>query len=487
MGAPQQTVYATPSLIDDPLAAAADLSKALNITSKKEQRALVKTLSDKTSSFAFIARKADPDLAKAALALGIPGVGAYMEEERSYPMKGSAAQVIGLAGMDNNGLSGIELEYDKELAGVAGSQVVVRDTSERLLRTLEQTDPVPGADVRLTLDAEIQYMAEDVLTRTLKSSGAKSAVAVVMNPESGEILAMVNAPVVKNHVFGVHPETEDNMVTNDLYEPGSIFKMVTISGALADGTVSSDDTFTLAPSIRVADRVINESHERGTVTYSLAEILQWSSNVGAVTIAQMMGKAGLYKWIEAFHFGQASGIGFPGESSGIVPSLDQWSDSSIGNIPMGQGIAVTPLQMATAVCAVANDGVMVAPKLVLQVGDRENQTEAPTRVIPARVAKQVRKMLTKAVDAGTGQKAKIAGYKVAGKTGTSEKPLPDGSGYSKYNYVASFAGMVPADDPKLVVLVAVDSPRSSIYGGDIAAPAVREIMSFALQHLEIAP
>ncbi len=402
-------------------------------------------------------------------------------------MKASATQLIGFAGVDNDGLAGIELQYDAQLSGADGSQVVVRDPAGRLLRTVAQTEPVPGADVRLTLDADIQLYAERVLMRTLRDAQAKAAVAIVMDPHTGEVLADVNAPTVKNEDFGRKPENDRNRAITDVYEPGSIFKLITISGALADGVVKPTSKFTLPPSIWVADREINESHARGTVTYSVAEILQWSSNVGAVRIGQEMGEAGLYKWIKAFGFGALTGVGFPGESGGIVPELKDWSGSSIGNIPMGQGVAVTPLQMIAAAAVIANNGVAVTPKLVAQVGAAEVGQEDGSRVIPARVAREVRDMLALAVAKGTGTKAQIEGYEVAGKTGTSQKPLPDGSGYSEVNYMASFVGMVPADRPRLIVLVVVDEPRAGYYGGDIAAPAVQQIMRFALQHLEIRP
>jgi cell division protein FtsI/penicillin-binding protein 2 len=402
-------------------------------------------------------------------------------------MKASATQLIGFAGVDNNGLAGIEMQYDKQLSGTDGSQMVVRDPAGRLLRTVAQTEPVPGADVRLTIDADIQLSAERVMTRTLRSFQAKAAVAIVMDPRTGEVLALVNVPTVKNEDFGREPENDRNRAVTDLYEPGSIFKLVTISGALADRVVKPTTKFTLASSIRVADRVINESHERGVATYSVAEILQWSSNVGAVTIGQKMGGAAMYKWIEAFGFGKTTGVEFPGEGVGIVHPLKEWSDSSIGNIPMGQGVAVTPLQMITAAAVIANNGLAVKPTLVAQVGDTVPGEQESHRVIPARVARDVRDMLALAVAKGTGTNAQIEGYEVAGKTGTSQKPLPDGSGYSEVNYVASFVGMVPADHPRLIVLVVVDEPRVGYYGGDIAAPAVQQIMRFALQHLEIRP
>ena len=487
VGKPAKTVYATPYLLDEPRSAAKQLWRVLHIRRHADRLALRKALEDKDSGFAYVARKVDPALAKAALALDIPGVGAYDEEERAYPMKGSAGQVLGFVGVDGNGLEGLEAVYDDHLAGQAGSETIVRDPAGRTLKTVAHKEPTSGADVRVTLDETIQYAAEDVLKSTLRTSGAEQAVAIVMDPRSGEILAMANAPALKGDVFNAKAQVKKNRCITDVYEPGSIFKLVTISGALADGLVTPKSTFTLPPSLTLYDRTIHESHERGTVTYSVREILQWSSNVGAVKIGMKMGRDGLLKWMDRFGFGETTGLGLPGEAGGIVPPAESWSGTSIVNIPMGQGIAVTPLQMAVAFSTVANNGVRVTPRLVAQVGATVYDTPEKRRVIPAKVARDVRSMLTTAVDEGTGTKARIPGYKVAGKTGTAEKPLPDGSGYSKTDYVASFVGMVPADHPRLVVLVAVDSPRSSIYGGDIAAPAVQKIMRFSLQHLEIAP
>ena len=487
VGKPAQTVFATPYLLDEPKAAARALSVALQITKKRERRALENALARPRRGFAYVARKVDPALAKAALALDLPGVGAYAEEERSYPMKGSAAQVLGVIDIDGIGIAGVEKAYDEQLAGVAGSEVIVRDPAGHALRTVRETQPTPGEIVRLTLDEDIQYWTEDVLEHTVRGSGATAATAIVMDPRTGEILAMANVPKVKDNIFGRKPAFDRNRCLTDIYEPGSIFKLVTISGALADGLVKPTSKFALPPSLTIYDRTINESHARGTVTYSVREILQWSSNVGAVKIGMMMGKERLLKWMDAFGFAKLTGVDFPGEAAGIVPPAKRWSGTSIANIPMGQGIAVTPLQMAVAFSTVANGGVAVKPRLVAQVGATAYDEVQQHRVISATVAREVRAMLATAVAKGTGVKAQIPGYEVAGKTGTAEKPLPDGSGYSQTDYVASFVGMVPADHPRLVVLVAVDSPRTSIYGGDIAAPAVQKIMRFALQQLEIAP
>ncbi len=230
-------------------------------------------------------------------------------------MRGSAGQVLGFVGVDGNGLEGLEKVYEDALAGEAGSETIVRDPAGRTLKTVAHKEPTTGADVRLTLDETIQYAAEDVLKSTLRSSGAKAAVAIVMDPRSGEVLAMANAPALKGDVFNADADVMRNRCVTDIYEPGSIFKLVTISGALADGVVTTKDTFTLPPSLTLYDRTIHESHERGTVTYSVREILKWSSNVGAVKIGMKMGKEKLLKWMRRFGFGEPTGLDFPGEGA----------------------------------------------------------------------------------------------------------------------------------------------------------------------------
>lgn len=488
VGKPQQTVFATPYLLDDPRAAAEELCDALQINRRRKRAQVEKDLVAAVKAekgFCYVARKVDPEYAKAAVDLGIPGVGSYAEEERTYPLKAMAAQVIGYAGTDNEGLAGIELACDEALSGKPGRETVVRDPAGHILKTVSQRLPVSGSDVRLTLDSEIQYTAEDVLEKTVRDTGGKSATGIVMDPRTGEILAMANVTREGFHGFGKDKEADRNRAITDVYEPGSIFKVVTIAGALADGTVTPRKKFTLPPSIWVSDREINESHPRGTVTYTVGEILQWSSNVGAVTIGRKMGAEALYRWEKAFGFGELTGIDFPGESPGIVKPPEEWWESSIGNIPMGQGIAVTAVQMTSAFSTVAYNGWQVKPRLVAQVGDEVYGGVEKHRVLPVKVARQVREMLRVAVEKGTGTKARIPGYDVAGKTGTAEIALPHGGGYVKGVYTASFVGMAPADHPRVVVLVAVNG--TAMYGGDAAAPAVKEIMQFALQHLEIAP
>jgi cell division protein FtsI (penicillin-binding protein 3) len=484
-----QTVYATPYLLKDPGVAALSLARTLHITGKGKFAALVRALSDHTSGFAYVARKVDPSLARRALTLHIPGVGSYREEKRVYPMGASGAQLVGFAGTDNRGLTGIEYSQDRAISGRSGSEVIVCDPEGQALRVVRGQSPVPGQDVQLTIDQDIQLNTEQVLLSAVKAYQAKGAEAIVMDPRTGHIYAMANVPLVKDRRFGVKPDTDRDRAVTDAYEPGSIFKLITISGALADHIVSPTTRFTLGPTIRVADRTIHEAEAvAGTRHYSVREIIRYSSNVGAVTIGKLMGQAEMLKWIDRFGFGHTTGVDFPGESSGFVPRT--WSGSTIGNIPMGQGITVTPLQMVCAFAAVADGGVWVRPSLIAQVGTRVTPPGLRRRVVPRVIAREVLSMLTDAVNlpGGTGTRAsmKDLGYLVAGKTGTAQKPLPNGKGYSTSAYVGSFVGIVPAGHPRLVVIVVFDEPHP-IWGGYTAAPTFKKIAAFALQHLEIAP
>jgi cell division protein FtsI/penicillin-binding protein 2 len=396
--------------------------------------------------------------------------------------------VLGFAGLDNEGLEGLEASLDGVLAGKPGTQTIVRDPFGQVIDVIDTEAERPGRDVFLTLDHRMQSNAEAVLRETVEKWGAKAATAVVLDAHTGAILAMANAPSFDANRFGAaRPARVRNRAITDTYEPGSTFKLVTVAAALSEKLVSPSSTFRLAPTIRVADRVIHEHEPRPTQTMSVAQILFQSSNIGTITLAQLLGKERVAAWIDRFGFGSPTGIDFPGESGGIVLPPERWSGSTIGNVPIGQGIAVTALQMAAAYGAIANGGILHEPHLVDRVGDERKPRASGRRVVSETVAAQVMTMLRDVVSAegGTGAAAAVPGYTVAGKTGTAAKP--ESGGYSTSRYVASFAGVVPAKDPRLVVLVSVDEPRNAIWGGVVAAPAFSRIARFGLQYLEIAP
>jgi cell division protein FtsI/penicillin-binding protein 2 len=480
VGREQQTVYATPRLLKDPEAAARRLAAALHVKVGPLRRALTAS----SSGFAYVARKVDPVLARKAVKLGIKGVGSYPEEARVYPMKKLAAQILGFAGTENKGLAGLELLFDKQLAGRSGSQEVVRDPSGRVLSTERLSAPVDGQDVRLTIDADVQFEAEGILADTVRTFSAKAATALVMDPRDGSILAMVNAPLIDANHYGRRPQYTRNRTVTDMFEPGSIFKAMTVAAAIEEGLVEPETELVLPPSLHVDDKVIHEAHPRGTETFTVRRILVDSSNVGAATLGMKLGKQRLLEWIRAFGFGKRTGVEYPGEVAGLLPGY--WSLATLGNVPMGQGISTTVLQMAAAYATIGNGGLAVSPRLVAQVGNEARPPAPGRRVLSERTAAQVLDMMTDVVDEGTGKQAQIPGYEVAGKTGTAQKVLPGQAKYAKGRYYASFVLLVPAREPQLLVMVVVDEPHP-IWGGVVAAPAAREIAEFALAHLKIAP
>jgi cell division protein FtsI (penicillin-binding protein 3) len=480
IGEQATTVYADPRRVTDPRSEAEVVAKTLRLA----QDQVYTALTDRTRGFVYVARKADPALAAKLARKGLPGLGFYPEERRFYPQFNLASQVLGYAGVDNHGLAGLELSLDPQLAGRPGRERIVKDASGQAIDTITSRAERDGEDVYLTLDHTIQANAQAVLRDTVRKWHAKSATAIVLDPATGAVRAMAVAPGFDaNEYPKVWRVLQRNRAVTDTYEPGSTFKLVTVAGALSERLVSPTTRFTLPYEIHVADRVIHDAEPRGTETMSVARILSQSSNVGAITLAKLLGQHRLAQWISRFGFGKPTGIDFPGESRGIMLPEKNWSGSSIGNIPIGQGIAVTAIQMASAYAAVANHGVWVQPHLVDHVGDGRSKVSERRRIVSRWVAYQLMGMLKNVVAEGTGTLAEVPGYQVAGKTGTAAKPDPQG-GYSDSRYVASFVGVVPASRPRLVILVSVDEPRGAIWGGVVAAPAFAEIAKFDLQYLD---
>lgn len=478
------TVYANPREVRNPRAVALAAAETLGV----DANVLYPQLLDRRKGFVYVLRKADPSRAALLEKRNLAGLGFYPEERRVYPQGAVAAQVLGYAGVDNRGLSGLELQLDRVLAGKPGRQTFVKDPLGRPLDVISSVPERPGRSVFLTLDHTIQANAESVLDQTVRRWRARRATAIVLDPRTGAVLAMAVAPGFDANRY---PKAADalhrNTAVTDTYEPGSTFKLVTVAAALSERLVQPQTTFTLPYGIRVADRIIHDAEPRPTERMTVAQILSRSSNVGAITLARLLGPQRLARWIERFGFGRPTGIDFPGESPGIVLPVEQWSGSTIGNVPIGQGIAVTPVQMAAAYAAVANDGVWSRPHLVERVIGGGRPKVERRRVLASDVARQVLSMLVNVVSQGTGTAAAVPGYTVAGKTGTAAKPDPVRGGYSTSKYVASFVGIVPASKPRLVILVTVDEPQGAIWGGVVAAPAFAQIARFALQYLEVPP
>ena len=486
LGEQMTTVYADPYLVRNARGIALAAHDILGV----DPNTLLPELMNKKSRFVYVKRFADPKTAALFLKKGFQGVESYPEELRAYPQGTVGAQVLGYAGIDGHGLGGLELQYDHKLAGRPGNQTIVRDPTGRTIDVISSRPAWQGSDVFTTIDHTIQAQAERVLDQTVKQWGATDATAVVLDPTTGEILALAQTPSYDANRTPEVPAVDlRNRAVTDTYEPGSTYKLVTITGALSDGLVTPRTRFTLPYQFQYGpcwQCTVHDAELRGTVNYSVAQVLAYSSNVGAVTIAEKLGPARLAAWVHRFGFGSVTGIDFPGESPGFVLPLAQWSETTIGNVPIGQGISVTAIQLASVYAAIANGGVWTEPHLVDHVVGREPPPLRHRRILKAGIDHELLAMLKGVVsDQGTAALAAIPGYSVAGKTGTAQKPGPHG--YIPGAYVATFVGIVPARAPRLVVLVSVDEPHGQIYGGLVAAPAFEQIASFDLQYLEVPP
>jgi cell division protein FtsI (penicillin-binding protein 3) len=499
---PAKDLMVYPSKVQDPRQVASFIAQKLGyqLKHRKAFRAEVKLLESRLTVphvvQARVLAQLDPAVAAAIMSAHPPGLFTVNSVRRDYPSGKLASQLIGYVDYNNSGTlgSGIEHQYNSVLGGHPGEQLEVRGPGGVPLSTVTLRRAQQGRDVQLTIDRSIQQKVQSVLDATVSRTGAHTATALVLDPRNGSILAMATAPGYDNNtVHDLKPKQfardTHNMAVEYSYEPGSTFKVVTMGAALTAGIVTPQTQFRIPYAIKVGDRVVHDDAPRPTRTFTAAQILQQSSNVGTVTIAELVHKQLLYDWIRRWGFGRRTDIGLPAEAAGAVMPPDKWYSSSIGNIPIGQGISVTPLQMAAMYSGIANGGVMVEPHVVAKIGGRPAPKPVSRRVLSPTVDHTLVNMLKGVVDtaAGTGTRASVPGYTVAGKTGTAQKALPHSLGYSTRNYVASFVGFLPADNPRVEVLVVVDSPRTNIFGGIVAAPAFQQIATFLTKDLAIPP
>ncbi len=482
---PARDLAADPYLLSDPLNAAERLAPLLG----QSQAEVLHKLSERTG-FVYLARAVPDRQAEAILALKIPGISGTPVMRRVYPRGSLAAQVLGEVGTEGTGLTGIEYSRNSLLRGRSGQRRVVSDAIGQPISITEPHHEQPGENIQLTLDANIQQRAEDVLGAVAQAFDPKDATAIVMEPRSGSILAIANWPKVDANDPSAAPEAAlQNRAVGFTYEPGSTFKVVAVSGGLQDGLITPDTPFNIPDQIQVADRTIHDDTEHPEETLTTSQILARSSNVGAIKIGKLEGAPLFNEWVHRFGFGSPTGVDLPGEESGVTLPLDHYSGSSMGNLPIGQGELVTPMQMATAYSALANGGILRPPHIVRAIDGRAQPIPAGHRIISTATAASLRQMLEGVLGPeGTASEVSIPGYKLAGKTGTASKVDPETGEYSKTAYVASFIGFAPATDPRLLTAVVVDEPQDgSIYGGTVAAPAFGQIMSFALPYLGIPP
>jgi len=476
------TIYATPYQVKNAPEAAEKLARILELKPAD-------VLADLTeeSGFSYIAKKVSLEKAARIERLDLEGIGSLPDSRRTYPQGEMAGQVIGSVGDENQGLNGLELGEEEVLAGSDGERRIVTDALGDPIRLETIKNAEDGEDIQLTLDPLIQQKTEQALATIGETFTPKGATAIVVDPRTSQILAMANwPPVDPDNLADVSNEDMMNRATGFNYEPGSTFKAFTVAAALQEKAVTPTSSFTLPPTIQVADRTIEESHERGTETLSVGQILAQSSNVGAVTIGLEVGGDKFSKWIDKFGFGRPSGVQFPVDEQGLVPSLDEYSGSTMGNLPIGQGLSVTPIQMIAGYTAIANGGMLRPPQLVKRIGEEKIHEPRGKRVISPEVAAEVREMLEGVLaPGGTASEVSVPGYTLAGKTGTAQ--VAENGEYSETKYVASFVGFAPAQNPQLLTAIIVDQPQGEIYGGTVAAPAFGTIASFALPYLGVAP
>ncbi|MFL5899227.1 MAG: peptidoglycan D,D-transpeptidase FtsI family protein [Solirubrobacterales bacterium] len=474
------TIYATPYQVKNPPQAAAKLAPILDQKKGEVLEALTAE-----GGFSYVAQKVDLSTAAKVEALDLEGIGELPDSRRTYPQGEMAGQVIGAVGSENQGLTGLEQGEEEVLGGSDGERRIVNDALGQPIRLETVTEAEDGEDIELTLDPVIQQKTEEVLNGVGETYSPKGATAIVVDPRTSQILAMANWPPVNPEDL-TEASNEDllNRATGFTYEPGSTFKAFTVSAALEEKLVTPASEFTLAPQIQVADRTIEDAEPRGTETMSVATILARSSNVGAVTIGLEIGAEKFSEWIRRFGFGRPTGVQFPAEEQGIVPELDEYSGSTMGNLPIGQGASVTPMQMVAGYTAIANGGRLKPPQLIKRIGEERIHEPEGRRVIRPDVAAQVREMLEGVLAAGgTASEVSVPGYSLAGKTGTAQ--VAENGTYSETKYVASFIGFAPAQNPQLLAAVIVDEPQGEIYGGSVAAPAFGQIAEFALPYLGV--
>jgi cell division protein FtsI (penicillin-binding protein 3) len=477
-----------------PAADAREVARTLAPLLGRDVDALTERLTQ-DAHFVYLARQLDHEVGVAVRDLGLEGVGVIAEPQRVYPAGGLAGQVVGFTGIDGDGLQGLEARFEDLLLGRPGMLTLERAPGglDIASGTRELTPSEPGTDLVLTLDREVQHAAERAAADVTAEFGAEGASVVVLEVESGDVLAMASAPTFDPNDPGVaEPSTWRNRAVTDIFEPGSTQKALTIAAAIEEGLVDEDSVLRVEPGVSVGGKTFTDATPQPTSDWTLTEIMERSSNVGTIEVARELGPERLEGYLRSFGIGRSTGTGFPGESAGLLMPADQWWGTSLPTIAIGQGVAVTLLQMANSYATIANDGLAVTPRIVRgTVGDDGRLTPAAEpverRVVSAETAEQVQRMLEKVVsgEAGTGHRAAVEGYQVAGKTGTARKPSVDARGYSG-EYVATFVGFAPVEDPALVVAVMVDEPRP-FYGGLVAAPVFSEVMRTALASRRVLP
>ncbi|HEX6331090.1 MAG TPA: penicillin-binding protein 2 [Actinomycetota bacterium] len=486
---PARDLYADPRYVVDVEATAAALAPLL----EQRERELVQKLSEETT-FVFLARQVDPDLAERVTELELPGIGSLEVSKRHYPAGPLAGQVLGFVDIDGTGIAGLELQYQHLLAGEDGRRT--QELDPHGLPIVGGVDvgvpPVPGSSIETTIDRDLQYQAQSALRDVVRSQQARGGTVIVMDPRTGDILAMTSYPWFNPNLFPqAEPSTYRPRAVTDVFEPGSTNKVITAAAAVQERALPLEQRLAVDWTMRVGLFTIHDASPHPVERMTLADIITRSSNIGIVHVAERVGQVRMAAYLSRFGLGSRTGVDFPGEAPGITLPLSEWTDTTLATASYGQGLASSPLQMAAVYATIANDGRWVRPRLVRATvgpdGVRREVPSSPTRrVVSAATAQMVTRMLASAVEHGTGVNARIEGYQVAGKTGTARIPLPDRPGYFKGQYIASFIGYLPAGDPQVVVAAMLDRPAQG-YGSLAAAPLFQRVARAAIARLGIEP
>ena len=484
------TIAAVPNEIDNPVEVASQLCGALDGCGAERRQSFVKSLS-KRAPFAYIARQVTPEEAKRVKALGLSGITLLKESRRYYPNSELAAHVVGFVGLDNVGLGGIESAYDSQIRGRAGKVLLQTDNRRKAMFSRVETPPTAGADIELTIDQYLQHVAERELRAGVEENRAEGGTAIVMDPSTGEILALANWPTFNPNTFGkVDDEVRRNRAIQTLYEPGSTFKIVTASAALEQHVITPDSLIETSPGFITfpGRKPIYDTHHYGTLDFT--DVIVKSSNVGAIKVGLKVGPQVLTEYVNRFGFGQTLGPDFKGETAGIVWSADRLDPSALASVSMGYQVGVTPLQMVSAVSSVANGGLLLEPRVVRAFIKDGRRIEVPhkemRRTIEPDTAATLTAIMEQVVERGTARAAQIDGFTIAGKTGTAAK-LVNGH-YQTSDYNASFVGFIPSRNPKLAILVVIDSPHTKGHtGGAVSAPIFKRIAEAAVTYLGVPP
>ena len=483
------TITADPTQILDPARTAAALSKILDI-----KQTGLKTKLSRSGRFVVIARKVSPAQANQIRNLDIQGIYLKNDSKRFYPNRNLAAQVIGFTGKDDSGLEGLEFKYNAVLEGEVVKIKVTKDGAGRVLDIHKnRRNQLKGNSLVLTIDKKIQFLSERTLEQTVKAHRAKSGMALVMKPATGELLAIAHYPEFNPNNFTVSDkDTYRNRALTDTFEPGSVIKVFTVAAALENGFSPKSIFFCENGEYRIGKFTIHDTHPRDWLT--LNQIIKFSSNIGVTKISETIGKKTLHDYLTNFGFGLKTNVGCPGETNGSLLPYKKWSKVDTSAISFGQGLSVSAIQLISGISAIANDGVLMKPILIKKIisnGGHDLQVFQPTQirqVVSVKTAAQIKTMMNSVVqEEGTGTKAAMEGYRVCGKTSTAQKVIKGSNSYDKNKYIAGFAGFAPQENPELAILVVIDEPKNQHYGGDVAAPAFKTIMTQAFSYLNIAP